>query len=58
MAWLALRQLAGRRTSSGLAALGLLVATLGFIVLVSTSQTTRAVLKATSLGPGRPRTIC
>jgi putative ABC transport system permease protein len=45
MAWLALRQLAGRRTSSGLAALGLLVATLGFIVLVSTSQTTRAVLQ-------------
>ena len=37
MGWLALRQLVGRRTSSGLAALGLLVATLGFIVLVSTS---------------------
>jgi len=41
---LALRQLAGRRTSTALAALGLLVATLGFVTLVSTSQTTRAVL--------------
>ena len=41
---LALRQLAGRRTSTTLAALGLLIATLGFITLVSTSQTTRAAL--------------
>ncbi len=45
MLWLAVRQLASRRTATALAALGLLTATLGFITLVGTSQTTRAVLR-------------
>ena len=44
MLWLAVRELASRRTATALAALGLLTATLGFITLVGTSQTTRAVL--------------
>jgi hypothetical protein len=35
----------GRRTSTALAASGLLVATLGFITLVGTSQTTQAALQ-------------
>ena len=45
MLQLALRQLLGRRTSTALAALGLLVATLGFITLVGTAQTTRTTLR-------------
>jgi putative ABC transport system permease protein len=45
MLWLAVRELASRRTATALAALGLLTATLGFITLVGTSQTTRAVLR-------------
>ena len=40
----AFRELLSRRTATGLAALGLLTATLGFIVLASTSMTTEAVL--------------
>jgi FtsX-like permease family protein len=44
MLWLAVRQLASRRTATALAAFGLLTATLGFVTLVGTSQTTRAVL--------------
>jgi hypothetical protein len=39
MLWLALRQLLGRRTATLLAGGGLLIATLGFVTLVSTSQT-------------------
>jgi putative ABC transport system permease protein len=39
MLWLALRQLLGRRTATALAGGGLLIATLGFVTLVSTSQT-------------------
>ncbi len=45
MLWLAVRELASRRTATALAALGLLTATLGFITLAGTSQTTRAVLR-------------
>src|ERR1700694_4146144 len=40
----AFRELASRRTATGLAALGLLTATLGFMLLASTSKTTEAVL--------------
>ncbi len=40
----AFRELVSRRTASGLAALGLLTATLGFMLLASTSKTTEAVL--------------
>jgi hypothetical protein len=42
---LALRQLLGRRTSTALAAAGLLVATLGFLTLVGTAETTQAALR-------------
>src|SRR6266487_2190880 len=45
MLWLAVRQISSRRTATALAGLGLLTATLGFITLVGTSQTTRAVLR-------------
>jgi putative ABC transport system permease protein len=44
MFWIASRELVSRRTASLLAGLGLLSATLGFVVLASTSQTTEAVL--------------
>lgn len=44
MIWLAIRELAARRTSTGMTAFGLLTATLGFVVLTSTAQTTRAEL--------------
>ena len=40
----AFRELVSRRTATGLAALGLLTATLGFMLLASTSRTTKAVL--------------
>lgn len=40
----AFRELVSRRTATGLAALGLLTATLGFMLLASTSKTTEAVL--------------
>jgi putative ABC transport system permease protein len=40
----AFRELVSRRTATGLAALGLLTATLGFMLLASTSETTQAVL--------------
>ncbi len=40
----AFRELVSRRTASGLAALGLLTATVGFMLLASTSRTTEAVL--------------
>jgi putative ABC transport system permease protein len=43
--YLAIRELVSRRTATALAAVGLLTANLGFIVLTSTSQTTEAVLK-------------
>ena len=39
MLWLALRQILGRRAATLLAGGGLLIATLGFVTLVSTSQT-------------------
>jgi putative ABC transport system permease protein len=42
---LAVRQLLGRRAATTLAILGLLVATLGFITLVGTAQTTQATLR-------------
>lgn len=42
---LALRQLVSQRTATALALLGLLTATLGFVVLASTSQTTTAVMR-------------
>lgn len=45
MIWVAFRQLQARRTASLLAGIGLLTATLGFVVLGSTSQTTQAVLR-------------
>lgn len=45
MIWIAVRQLRARRTASLLAGIGLLAATLGFVVLVSTSQTTQALLR-------------
>jgi putative ABC transport system permease protein len=45
MVWLAYRNLVTRRVGSILAALGLLTATLGFIVLSGTSKTTDAVLR-------------
>lgn len=45
MLLLALRELMSRRTATLLAGTGLLTATLGFMVLASTSQTTEAVLK-------------
>lgn len=45
MLLLALRELWSRRTATMLAGAGLLTATLGFMVLASTSQTTAAVLK-------------
>jgi hypothetical protein len=45
MIWVALRELRARRTASLLAGVGLLTATLGFVVLASTSETTQAVLK-------------
>lgn len=41
---LAWRELVSRRVATGLAALGLLTATVGFILLASTSKTTEAVL--------------
>lgn len=44
MIGLALRHLAGRRAATALAACGLLIATLGFVTLVSTAQTARATL--------------
>jgi putative ABC transport system permease protein len=44
MIFTAFRELASRRTATGLAALGLLTATLGFMLLASTSKTTEAVL--------------
>jgi len=44
MLWLALRSLTGRRLSTAVTAFGLLVATLGFTLLASTSQTASAVL--------------
>jgi FtsX-like permease family protein len=44
MIFTAFRELVSRRTASGLAALGLLTATLGFMILASTSKTTEAVL--------------
>lgn len=45
MLWLATRELLARRLSTALSAFGLLAATLGFIVLAATSQTTAAVLR-------------
>ena len=45
MLHLAVRQLLGRRAATALAVLGLLVATLGFITLVGTAQTTQATLR-------------
>jgi hypothetical protein len=50
MLWLAIRQLVSRRAATGLAALGLLTATLGFILLAGTSQTTEAVLRGDLAG--------
>lgn len=44
MIFTAFRELVSRRTATGLAALGLLTATLGFMLLASTSKTTEAVL--------------
>lgn len=44
MLLLALRELLSRRTATLLAATGLLTATLGFMVLASTSETTEAIL--------------
>jgi hypothetical protein len=44
MVFTAFRELVSRRTATGLAALGLLTATLGFMLLASTSKTTEAVL--------------
>ena len=44
MIFAAFRELISRRTATGLAALGLLTATLGFMLLASTSKTTEAVL--------------
>jgi len=44
MIFAAFRELVSRRTATGLAALGLLTATLGFMLLASTSKTTEAVL--------------
>lgn len=44
MIFTAFRELVSRRTATGLAALGLLTATLGFMILASTSKTTEAVL--------------
>ncbi len=45
MLLLALRELLSRRTATLLAGAGLLTATLGFMVLASTSQTAQAILK-------------
>ena len=45
MLLLALRELLSRRTATLLAGAGLLTATLGFMVLASTSETTQAILK-------------
>ncbi len=45
MLLLALRELVSRRTASVVAALGLLVATLGFVVLASTAKTAEATLR-------------
>src|SRR5207248_5187339 len=44
MFWLAFRELLSRRTANILAALGLLTATLGFLNLASTAQTTQTTL--------------
>jgi putative ABC transport system permease protein len=44
MFWLAFRELISRRTANTLAALGLLIATLGFLNLASTAQLTQATL--------------
>jgi putative ABC transport system permease protein len=45
MLWFAFRGVISRRVSTGLAALGLLTSTLGFIGLASTSKTTEATLR-------------
>src|SRR5579864_4137853 len=45
MVVLALRELISRRTATLLAGAGLLTATLGFMILASTSLTTEAILK-------------
>ena len=42
---LAVRELVSRRTATALAVLGLLTATLGYVILTTTSQTTAAVLR-------------
>ena len=44
MLWLAARSLLARRISTAVTGLGLLIATLGFNLLASTSQTATAVL--------------